>query len=285
MENQEPIELDHKAGEKLLAMGYDNLNKRILNHSDFTEDKCLFSQWSSQAIRTHLSAVGASEKIDYDKYSYPAPVIEKEYAVEMVTVDEFLNTIDEDIVEISLKFTDTKQALVMYHETLSSRSIYAWDNNWLISHITSDYESDGPEMWQCDIGKYRLSVNLWYPVNVIANAPWHNPTTGDNSVVHVNYVCLGIDQAVAASNIGMDITPQLDDIINVATSPEPLLNEDVRPFVSEYNRQMLQSQYRFNPKDKSGWLFVAIKGYVFTRMVTIRTVSKRSEVRHFSFTA
>lgn len=284
MENEQQNTLDPKAGEKLLALGYDNLNKRIVHHSDFADKSCVFSQWTSLAIRSHLCTGDVGEKIPYDKYTQHSPVIEKEYAVEMVTVDEFLKTIDEDIVEISLKFTDTKQALVMYHETLSSRSIYAWDNNWLISHITSDYEADGPEMWQCDIGKYRLNLNLWYPVNIVANAPWYNPNTGDNSVVHVNYVCLGIDQAVAASNIGLDITPQLDDIINVATSPEPLLTEEIRPFVNEYNQQMLQSQYRFNPKDKSGWLFVAIKGYVFTRMLTIRTVSKRSEVRYFSFT-
>ena len=285
MENDEQYTPDPKASEKLLAMGYNDLSKRILNHSDFVEDNCKFTYWSSPAIRSQTSYRNLNEKIDYSKYDTELPLIEKEYAVEMVTVDDFLKIIDEDVVEIKIKFTDPKQSLVMYHETQSDRSIYAWGNNWMISHLTSDYEAEGPEMWQCDIGKYKINTRLWYPVNIVANAPWHNPSTGDNSVVHVNYVCLGIDQAVAASNIGMDILPCLDDIMNVATSPEPLLNDDLKPFVNEYNQQMLNSEYRFNPKDKSGWLFVAIKGYVSTRTVAIRTVNQRGQVRYFSFTS
>lgn len=285
MQDNQQTNLDPKAGEKLMALGYNDISKRILNHSDFVEDSCKFTYWSSSAIRSAVSYFEPSEKINYAKYDAKLPLIEKEYAIEMVTVDDFLKIIDEGIVEIKLKFTDPKQSLVIYHETQSDRSIYAWDNNWMISHLTSDYEADGPEMWQCDISKYKLNTRLWYPVNIVSNAPWHNPTTGENSVVHVNYVCLGLDQAVAASNIGMDITPCLDDIINVATSPEPLLNDDLKPFVNEYNQQMLGSEYRFNPKDKCGWLFVAIKGYVFTRMVTLRTVNQHGQVRYFSFTA
>lgn len=284
MENDQQYTPDPKADEKLQALGYNDFSKRILNHSDFAEDNCKFTYWTSPAIRSLISFFDVKEKIDYSKYDAKLPLIEKEYAVEMVTVDDFLKIIDEDIVEIKLKFTDPKQSLVMYHETQSDRSTYAWGNNWMISHLTSNYEAEGPEMWQCDIGKYQINTRLWYPVNIVANAPWYNPSTGDNSVVHVNYVCLGIDQAIAASNIGMDILPCLDDIMNVATSPEPLLNDDLKPFVNEYNQQMLNSEYHFNPKDKSGWLFVAIKGYVFTRMVTIRTVNQRGQVRYFSFT-
>lgn len=276
---EQAIELDSKAGEKLTELGYTDFNKRILNHSDFVKDYSKFTTWSSRALET----LKPGSKIDYRFHTQNAPLITKEYAVEMVTVDDFLKTIDENITEISLKFTDTKQSLVMYHETYSERSIYAWENNWLISHLTSDYATEGPDMWQCDIGKYSMNTNLWYPVNMIANAPWYNPVTKECSVVHVNYVCLGLDQAVAASNIGMDITPCLDDVMNVATSPAALLNDDLKPFVNEYNSEMINSQYDFNPNDKSGWLFVAIKGYVFTRTVTVRTVNKRGAVRYFSF--
>lgn len=283
MDNDQQPTFDIRAGEKLLELGYTDFNKRILNHSDFINPSCKFTYWSSSAIRSHTSYRDVSEKISYDKYDTKPPLIEKEYAVEMVTVDDFLKIIDEDVVEIKLKFTDQKQSLVTYHETLSGRSIYAWDNNWMISHLTSDYSAEGPEMWQCYISKYSMNTDLWYPVNIVANAPWYNPVTGENTVVPVNYVCLGLDQAVAAANIGMDITPHLDDVMNVATSPEPLLNDDLKPFANDYNREMLNSQYRFNPKDKSGWLFVAIKGYVFTRMVTILTVNKRGQRRYFSF--
>lgn len=283
MQDNQELAYDPKAGEKLLELGYDDFNKRILNHSDFVKGSCKFTYWSSSALRGHATYFGVNQKMNYSKYHAKEPLIEKDYAVEMVTVEDFLRIINEEIVEIKLKFTDHKQSLVSYHESLSSRSIYAWDNNWAISHLTTDYDSEGSDMWQCNIDKYSMNTQLWYPVNVVANAPWHNPATGENTVVPINYVCLGIDQAVAASNIGMDITPTLDDIMHVATCPEPLLNGDLQPYVDDYNRQMSNSQYQFNPNDKSGWLFVVIKGYVYTRMLIIQTVNSRNQRRYFSF--
>jgi hypothetical protein len=282
MSAQQETNYDNHASEKLQALGYDNFNKRILNHSDFAKPNCKFTYWSSPAIKRHLDN-GNVGKIDYNSSGITELLIDKEHAVEMVTVDDFLKTIDQDTVEIKLKFTDEKQSLVHYNETLSKRSIYSWGNNWSISHLTHDYEAAGAEMWQCNINKYGMNTRLWYPVNIIANAPWHNPTTGETAVVPVNYICLGIDQAVAAKNIGLEINPHVDDIVNVATVPEPLLNDDLKPFVNDYNRQMLNKEYDFNPLDKSGWLFVAIKGYVFTRMLTIQTVNKRQQRRYFSF--
>lgn len=280
-ETQEP-NYDIRAGEKLEALGYDDFNKRILNHSDFAKPNCKFTYWSSPVIRNHVENK-LPDKLRYCENIAAQLLIEKERAVEMVTVEDFLKTIDDDIVEIKLKFTDDYQSLVHYNETLSRRSIYSWGNNWCISHLTSNYEAEGSEMWQCNINKYGMNTRLWYPVNIVANAPWHNPTTGENTVVPVNYVCLGIDQAVAASNIGLEVTPQLDDIMNVSSAPELLLNDDIKPFTGDYNRQMLNSEYRYSPVDKSGWLFVAIKGYVFTRMLTIRTLNKRGQHRYFSF--
>lgn len=272
------------AEDKLRQLGYNDFTKRILNHSEFT--KCTlecskFTHWSSPAIDNLLRR--GQSKIDYKHSGVTELLLEKEYATEMITVDDFLKLMDDDIVEIKLKFTHENQSLVHYSKTRSTRSIYAWGNNVSISHLTNDYEAQDAQMWQCGISKYGLNTRLWYPVNIIANAPWHNPSTGENTVIPVNYVCLGLDQAVAASNIGLEVTPQLDDIINVATSPEALLNDDLKPFTDEYNQQMLNSEYKFNPLDKSGWLFVAIKGYVFTRTLIIRTVDKRQNRRYFSF--
>jgi hypothetical protein len=282
MNETEKNSYDADAGNKLQELGYNSFNKRILNHSDFAKNNCKFTRWSSPIIKTHVEKDHCG-KLDYSSSGIADLLIDKEHAIEMVTVDDFLKTIDDDIVEIKLNFTDQKQSLVHYNETLSKRSIYSWGNNWGISHLTNDYNDDGPDMWQCSIDKYKINTRLWYPVNIIANAPWHNPLTEENTVVPVNYVCLGIDQAVAASNIGLELTPQLDDIINVATSPAPFLNDDLKPFVNDYNRQVINTEYSFNPSDKSGWLFVVIKGYVFTRTVIIQTVNKRQQRRYFSF--
>jgi hypothetical protein len=273
--------------EKLVNLGYDSFKKRILNHHDMALPTCKFTIWASPEIRSLVNSRTSeglrSGKIDYKQNGPTEPLLRKEYETEKVTVDEFVDVVRNGVLQIKLKFTSLNQSLVHYNETLSRRSIYSWGNNVSISHLTDDYEAQGLESWKCSINKYGINTKLWYPVNIVTNAPWYNHMQEQESVFPLNYICLGIDQAQAARSAGMRLMPQIDDITCVSTSPAAVLNSDLKPHAEEYNDTVINDEYEFESEDDSGWLFVAIKGYVFTHSVEIMITDKYQKTRVFSF--
>lgn len=63
MQDNQQTNARPKAGEKLMALGYNDISKRILTHSDFVEDSCKFTYWSvplSAATRATLNPVKRS---------------------------------------------------------------------------------------------------------------------------------------------------------------------------------------------------------------------------------
>lgn len=267
-------------------LGYDDFSKRIINHNEFAATLCKFTHWASPLIKYNQDVCGDNVKINYNKAHSKRVSPDKEYAVEMISVKDFLAAVDESIVEISLSFNSDKQPLVQYDETLSKRSVYAWGNNWTITHLvdnTLQEDEDEFKMWLRDIKDYNLNTRMWYPVNVITHAPWYNKASDTNAVLDKDYVCLGIDQAPAVSNIGLKITPQLNDILNVSVCPEYLLNDDLKPYAETYNQTVLQTQYSVDPDNQTGWLFVPVDGFIFTKRVTVKTIDNTARVRYFSF--
>ncbi len=281
MKVDEKISNIEKATHELKLLGYDTFSKRILHHSDFASTNCKFTHWKSPAIVHHHKDV--SKDIDYKRFEPTKNILDEKLIVENISVADFLKLLNTDIVDIKVNFTADVQVLVTYTESLSARSIYAWDNNWYISHITDQYLRSDDAAWKCNIEKYSLNTLMWYPANIITHAPWYNMTNDKTEIINLDYICIGFDQTVDASNIGKRILPHLDDVSNVASCPEVLLKDDIRQYADLYNEQMLNETYKFDPNNKSGWLFVVIDGFMYSRKIIVATVDKRNKRRYFSF--
>ena len=277
MENTQQTNLSINESVKALTeMGYTSFSKRIVNHSEFA-DNCKLTYWSSVALNASTNG-----QIDYNKWNADKPILEDDSCVEIMNVAEFLNNLSSDILQISVRFLEDKQVLTCFTECLSKRSIYAWDNNLYITHVTDNYDSEDKDGWLCNIAKYNLRTDVWYPVNVITHSPWYNRASNENKILPVNYVCLGIDQAPEMISIGKELLPQMDDIKNVSTTPEMLLNDDIKPFADHYNNQMQNELYQFNSNNKTGWLSVAIAGFIFSRSLLIMSIDKHGKRRYYS---
>jgi hypothetical protein len=263
---------------ELTALGYNDFSKRIIHHDEFYKGTHRLHYWCSAVMKA-----SKSHRLDYAKWLTPKPLLEDDSCVAIVTAADFIKNLDDSIVDISVRFIKDKQVFTCYTECLSSRSIYAWDNNTYITHVTDAYDSDGPDTWTCDISKYGINKQLWYPVNVIAHSPWHNKTTGENTILASNYICFGIDQSPEMSSIGKSILPHADDIQNVSTCPTELLKDDIKPYADLYNKQMQNEVYKFDIDNRTGWLFVAVAGFVYTKDLLVMTVDKRGKRRYYSF--
>lgn len=223
-------------------------------------------------------------KIDYKKWNSNKPLLQDDSCVEIINVAEFLNILSSgDIQQLNVSFAQEKQVLTCFTECLSKRSIYAWGNNLYITHVSDNYEGEDSDAWYCDISKYDLLVNQWYPVNVVTHSPWHNKTNKENTILPVNYVCLGFDQAPEIVAIGKEILPKIDDITRVSTVPEQFLNSDVTPYTEHHNKQMQHELYQFNNSNKTGWLSVVISGFLYSKDLLIMSIDKREKRRYFAF--
>jgi hypothetical protein len=276
-DKSKPAMSNAQAAKELNALGFDTFSKRIVNHSGFVD--CKFTHWQSVAIK-FLNHADRLLDIDYDRFApLSKPLFTGEDVIEDVSVEEFLSIANKEIVDIQVRFTDPIQALVMYTESLSARSVYAWDNNWFISHLANNYNAEGRAAFTCPIGKYQLSTELWYPINVIAHAPWFNQTTGETDIINKDYICLGIDQSPLAKAIGKQIVPDIDDITNVSNCPDFFMKEALQPYVDNYNDQMAYEVYKFDQYNKTGWLFVALDGFVFSRQMLFKLTNKQGKTR------
>lgn len=267
-----------EAAAALTALGYDNFGKRIIHHDEFHKGPHRLHYWCSAVMKA-----AKEHKLDYVKWLTPKPLLTDDSTLEATTVSDFIKNLNDSIVEISLRFIKDKQVLTCYTECLSARSIYAWDNNLNITHVTDAYESENEDTWLCDISKYGINKQLWYPVNVITHSPWHNKTTDENSILNKNYICFGIDQNPDISSIGKSILPQVDDIQNVCACPMGLLKDDIKPYTDLYNAQMQKETYKFNIDNRTGWLFVAVDGYICTKDFQLMTVDKHGKSRYYFF--
>jgi len=267
-----------EASAELISLGYDSFDQRIVHHNEFGESKHMH-YWRSQALRA-----SKGNTLDYKKWLTPNPLFVDEECVEMITLEDFLNGLD-NVMDISLRFVKDTQAFTMYTECLSKRHIYAWGNNTYTVHVTDDYTRDPSDIEACttDISKYGLYKSVWYPVNVIAHSPWHNSETKENVLVNTNYVCFGIDQNPDIASIGKCILPQIDDIQNVSTCPVQFLVDDVGKHIGHYENQLQYTKYKFDLDNKTGWLFVALAGFVYTRSVMVMTTDKHGKRRYYSF--
>lgn len=267
-----------EAMDELTGLGYNNLSKRIVHHNEFGESKHMH-YWKSQVLRA-----SKGNSLDYKKWLTPNPLFVNEECVEMITLEDFLDGLD-SVMDISLKFLQDTQAFTMYTECLSSRHIYAWGNNTYIVHLTDDYTRDSADLASCtsDISKYGMYKSVWYPVNVITHSPWHNSETKENKLIDKNYVCFGIDQNPDIASIGRSILPQVDDIQNVSSCPVQFLVSDVAKHNSHCEDQLQHECYKFDLDNKTGWLFVAIAGFVYTRSVLVMTTDKYGKRRYYSF--
>jgi hypothetical protein len=262
----------------LKKLGYDTFSKQIMNHSEFVVNNA-FTYWQSYA----LSMSDTQRPIDYNKFLPPKELLDEEYAIEPITVSDFLGLLSTAVVDIKVCFTKDIQALVCYAKSLSARSVYAWDNNVYVTHLTDNYYCESNETWTCNISKYNLIKETWYPVNLITHSPWHNRSTGKNDVIDINYVCLGIDQIPEAMSIDNHILPDIHDLRNIGSCPKEILKKDLRNYVSQYNRQMQNEIYKFDNTNKSGWLFVAIEGFIYTKDIIVMATDKHNKKRYFSF--
>lgn len=267
-----------EAIDDLKKLGYDTFSKQIMNHSEFSVMGS-FTYWQSYP----LSVSWTQAPIDYSKFSPPKELLDDEYAIEPISVKEFLELLNSTVADIKVCFTKDIQALVCYTKSLSARSVYAWDNNVYVTHLTDNYYSESNDTWTCNISKYNLLKETWYPVNVITHSPWHNRNTGKNDVIDMNYVCLGIDQIPEATSIDNHILPDIHDLRNIGTCPKEILKKDLKNYANHYNRQMQNEIYKFDNYNKSGWLFVAIDGFIYTKDVVVMLTDKHNRKRCFSF--
>jgi len=57
------------------------------------------------------------------------------------------------------------------------------------------------------------------------------------------------------------------------------MKEALQPYVDNYNDQMAYEVYKFDQYNKTGWLFVALDGFVFSRQMLFKLTNKQGKTR------